>query len=80
MVLTQRERLLLERLASEGKATRLLPEDVEVATGLEEAGLVFLTRDATSAQKAIITPRGRRLLAEFAPPKKPGKRPLGFLS
>ena len=72
-----RERQLLEMLAAEGKATRLRDEDLLIAKALEEAGLVFVIR---ATPDAIITPRGRRLLAELEQkPLKPPKPPIGFL-
>jgi len=76
--LNERERLLLEKLGAEGKVTELKSDEVHVAKTLEKADLVFLVRDGTSG--AVITPRGRRLLAELEQSKKSAKRPLGFLS
>ena len=75
--MTDRERQLLERLAGEGKATRLSDEDLLIARALEEAGLVFVIRGSLDA---IITPKGRHLLAELEkkPPKRP-KPPFGFM-
>jgi hypothetical protein len=40
--LTAPERQLLERLAAEGKSTRLYESDVPVAKSLEGVGLLFL--------------------------------------
>ena len=68
-MVTEPERQLLEKLASEGKATRLMDEDLLIARALQEAELVFVIRD----NQAIITPKGRRLLAELE-----SKPPLGF--
>ena len=76
--LTEPERQLLERLASEGKSTRLYEADVPVAKSLEGVGLLFLIGE--SKPYAVITPKGRRLLAEIdqKPPKRP-KPPFGFM-
>jgi hypothetical protein len=74
VALSDRERQLLEKLATEGKPTRLTDEDMLIAKALEEAGLVFLIRDTLDA---IITPKGRHILAGREAPK-PGKKPLGF--
>ena len=59
--LEDRERQLLERLAAEGKATKLYVEDLLVAKELVRAGLLFLV--GAVEPYAIITPKGRRLLA-----------------
>jgi len=76
--LTDRERQLLERLAGEGKATRLADEELLIARALEEVGLVFVIRGTLDA---IITPKGRRMLAELeSKPPKPPKPPFGFTS
>jgi hypothetical protein len=61
--LNERERLLLEKLGAEGKMIQLKSDEVHVARTLEKADLVFLVRDGKSG--AVITPRGRRLLAEL---------------
>jgi FixJ family two-component response regulator len=81
VTLTDPERQLLERLAAEGQASRLLAEDLHLAKSLEEVGLVFLVQAnlGSEAAYAVITPKGRRLLVDLNPPKKPGKPPLGFL-
>ncbi len=78
MTLSNNERRLLEKLAAEGKATRLLAEELEVAKSLEIDGLLFLIG---KGEYAIITPKGRRLLADLALPQKPKppKPPFGFL-
>ena len=74
-ILSNPERELLERIATEGKATRLLDEEVAFAKELETAGLLFLV-----GAYAVITPKGRRLLAGLdQKPPKPPKPPLGFL-
>ena len=73
--LIDRDRKMLEGLAAEGKPTRILDEELAIAQELERAGLVFLV-----GAYAVITPRGRRLLAELeSKPPKPPKPPLGFL-
>jgi hypothetical protein len=81
VALGDRERQLLERLAAEGKATRLLVEDMRLAKWLETEGFVFLVRATPDqdAAYAIITPKGRHILASPEQPKKPGKPPFGFL-
>ncbi len=76
VVLTERERKFLERLADEGKATRLTLAELEVAKSLEADGLVFMIGNTLDA---IITPKGRHVLAVNEPPTPPGKKPLGFL-
>ena len=66
---------LLKRLASAGKPALLLKEDLDIAGELEAIGYVFLV-----GAYAVITPRGRRLLAELGQPLTPTKKaPLGFL-
>jgi hypothetical protein len=84
VALNDRERQLLERLGAEAKVTPLMSGEITTAQALEGADLVFLVQDGTGG--AIITPRGRRLLAEIArkPPKppmppKPPKPPLSLL-
>ena len=76
--LTEPERQLLERLAAEGKATRLYADDMPIAKSLEGVGLLFLIGEVEPY--AVITPKGRRLLAEIdqKPPKRP-KPPFGFM-
>ncbi len=59
----ERERLLLEELGTAGKVTELNSDELHLAKKLEKADLVFLVRDGTSG--AVITPRGRRLVAEL---------------
>ena len=76
VALGDRERQLLDRLAAEGKPTRLVGEDLLIAKALEEAELVFVIRDTLDA---IITPKGRRLLADLDRKPKPSKPPFGFL-
>jgi hypothetical protein len=75
-LLTESERKLLERLAAEGKPTRLAFGELESARSLERDGFVFLVG---GEPRAIITPKGRHFLAGEQPPKKPEKKPLGFL-
>ena len=67
--MNDRERLLLERLGAEGKVTPLMSGEIAAASALEKVDLVFLVRDGSGG--AVITPRGRRLLAELEqkPPK-----------
>ena len=60
VVLTDSERHLLERLAAEGKRTRLALGELEVAKSLEADGLVFMIRNTLDG---VITPKGRHVLA-----------------
>ena len=77
-LLEDRKRQLLERLAAEGKATRLYESDLPVAKSLEGVGLLFLIGEVEPY--AVITPKGRRLLAGIDQklPKRP-KPPYGFM-
>jgi hypothetical protein len=76
--LTSDQQHLLERLGSAGQPTPLQSGEVAAAKSLEKADLVFLVPDGSG--KAVITPKGRRLLAELArKPPKPPKPPVGFL-
>jgi ribosomal protein S19E (S16A) len=72
--MTDAERKLLERLAAEGKATRLALGEIEAAKSLEADGLVFLVPDT-----AVVTPKGRRLLAKEEAKPKRGKPPHSLL-
>ena len=63
--MTDSERQLLERLAAVGKASRLTLGEVQVAKSLENDGLLFMVRDTANA---IITPKGRHVLAGNEPP------------
>ena len=56
-----RERQLLEKIAAEGKATKIAHDELRVAKVLEGDGLLFLVGDDKA--HAVITPKGRRLLA-----------------
>jgi hypothetical protein len=60
LILGNDEKQLLERIAAEGKATRLLDEELALAKELEADGLLFL-----AGLTAIVTPKGRRLLAQY---------------
>jgi hypothetical protein len=76
VAMTEQERQLLERLAAEGKPTRLTTEEIEVAKSLETDRLLFVVRDVY----AVITPKGRHVLVGEEPPKKPDKKPpFGYL-
>jgi len=68
------KRQLLERLASEGKACRLFDEELVSAKILEAEGLLFLV-----GMTAVVTPKGRRRLAELERPSKPITKPFDFL-
>ena len=73
--MTERERQSLERLAAERKPTRLLDEELTLVRQLEADGLIFLV-----GLTAVVTPKGRRLLAkEEAIAKKAERKPMGFL-
>jgi len=67
--MTDAKRKLLERIAAEGQATRLLDEELATAKTLETDGLLFLV-----GLTAVVTPKGRRFLTEGAQPKKPDKK------
>ena len=73
MVPSKNERQLLEKMAAEGKATRLFDENLATAKDLEAAGLAFLV-----GASAVVTPRARRLLAELE--QKPRTPPKPLLS
>ena len=75
-MLTERERELLERLSAESKATELRSEEIHGAKALEKADLVFLVPDGTG--RAVITPRGRRLLAELEQKPKRSASPFRY--
>lgn len=74
MIENERQRRLLERLAAAGKVTRLLDEELASAQALEAEGLLFLV-----GITAVVTPKGRRLLASLERKPKPNKKPLRFL-
>lgn len=75
--MTDDERQLLNRLAVEGKSTRLYEDDLQVAQSLKTSGMLFLIGE--DEPYAVITPKGRRRLAEEErKPPKPPKPPLGF--
>jgi hypothetical protein len=62
---------------SSGKATRLYEDDLHVALSLKTSGMLFLIGE--DEPYAVITPKGRRLLADLEKKPKPAKPPLGFL-
>jgi hypothetical protein len=70
----ERERQLLEKIATEGKATKIAHDELRVAKVLEGDGLLFLAGD----ESAIITPKGRRLLAKEAKKPKRDTPPFKF--
>jgi hypothetical protein len=72
--LEDRKRQLLERLAAEGKPTRLEDEELAVVRHLEADGLLFLV-----GLTAIVTPKARRLLAKEAKKPKRGTAPSRLL-
>ena len=75
VVFSESERKLLERLAVEGKPTLLTTEDLQIAGSLEADGLIFMIRNTLDA---IITPKGRHVLAGIEIGARPGKKPFGF--
>lgn len=73
--MTDAERKLLEKLAAEGKPTRLLDEELALVRRLEADGLIFLV-----GLRAIVTPKARRLLADEPKSQKADRKPpFGFL-
>ena len=72
--LIDRKRHLLEKFAAEGKATRLLDEELATAKTLEADGLLFLV-----GSTAVVTPKGRRVLAQEESKPKRGKPPHSLL-
>ncbi len=72
--MTDAERKLLEKLAAEGKPTRLLDEELALVRRLEADGLIFLV-----GLRAIVTPKARRLLAKEESKPKRGKPPHSLL-
>ena len=76
MVLTDQERQLLERLGAEGKAAELTSNEIKAAKALESADLVFLVPDGTGT--AVITPRGRRVLAGLEQRPKHSAAPFRY--
>jgi hypothetical protein len=79
MILTERQ--LLDKLGAEGRAMTLYADDLKVAHSLEGEGLIFLIADnlGRDAPSAIITPKGRRLLAKEETKPKRGKPPSSLL-
>jgi hypothetical protein len=79
-MLTPRERQLLERLADEGKPTKLEPDEVQTARELASVDLAFISRDTVGTDQiyAVVTPKGRHALQKLTEPSKK-KPPLGFL-
>ncbi len=71
VVLGKSERELLQRLADEGKPSRLAAGDMLIAKSLETDGLLFMVQNTGCA---IITPKGRHVLAAIEPPKPPSKK------
>jgi hypothetical protein len=59
-MLTPRERQLLERLADEGKPTKLEPDEVQTARELASVDLAFISRDTVGTDQiyAVVTPKG----------------------
>jgi len=81
MILSEKERELLDKLAAEGRAMTVYADDLKVAHTLEGQGLIFLVADSLGrdAASAIITPKGRRLLAKEETKPKRGKPPSTLL-
>jgi len=76
-MLNDSEHQLLDRLAAEGKATRLTLSELNVAKSLETDGLIFMIPHTLDA---IIMPKGRHLLAELERKPKRDTPPFGFTS
>ncbi len=74
VAVNERQRLLLEKIAAEGKATKIAHDDLRTAKVLEGDGLLFLVNN----ESAIITPKGRRLLAKEATKPKRDTPPFRF--
>ena len=73
--LNDNERQLLEKLADAGKPTELGAEESLLGQILERRGLIFFVSDG-----AIISPKGRHLLAGDEAPKIGSKKKrLGLL-
>jgi hypothetical protein len=81
MILSEKERQLLDKLAAEGRAMTLYADDLKVAHTLEGQGLILLIPDTLGrdAASAIITPMGRRLLSKEEAKPKRGKPPHNLL-
>ncbi len=75
VALTKDEQRLLDRLSAESRVTALTSVEINMAKALERADLVFLVPDGSGG--AVITPKGRRLLAERAR-RNSAKKPFGF--
>jgi len=71
--MTDGKRQLLERIAVEGKATRLLDQELATAKTLEADGLLFLV-----GLTAVVTPKGRAALAEEETKPKRDAPPFRF--
>jgi ABC-type histidine transport system ATPase subunit len=79
-MLTPRENQLLEKLADEGKPTKLVADEIKIARELASIDLVFIARDAEETEPiyAVTTPKGRKAPSQLADLTKK-KPPLGFL-
>ncbi len=77
MELSPDEQRLLERLGAEGRGVELRSGEIAAAMELNKADLIFLVRDGSGG--AVITPRGRRLLAEREKKPKRGKPPSSLV-
>jgi hypothetical protein len=71
------EQQFLERLGIAGEAITLQSGEIAVAKVLERADLLFLVPDGSG--RAVITPRGRRLLARLEVWSKAKKPPSSLL-
>jgi hypothetical protein len=69
------ERQLLQKLASAGKPTTLIIEELLIAELLEHQDLVLIVRNTNDA---VITPRGRHKLDNIDTRPSPVKKPFGF--
>lgn len=74
--MTNQERQLLERLADEGKPSQLAEGELHVAKQLEREGLACVIPNTCNA---VITPRGRHVLAGSSQAPKRNIKPFGFI-
>jgi hypothetical protein len=71
--MTEAKRRLLQRLAEAGKPTTLDVDELVLAQALASEGLLFMIKDTADA---IITPKGRHMLAGIEVAGRP-RTPFG---
>lgn len=76
VAVNERERQLLDKIAAEGKAVKIAHNELRIAKVLEADGLLFLVGDDSA--HAVITPKGRRLLAKEEKKPKRDTPPFKF--